>query len=80
MVEKNRLVLAISNQGTGMTAEQIVQVGGYIQFERKLYDQQGSGLGLTIAKRLTQLHGGEFVIESVQDKQTIVTVSLPVSR
>jgi len=63
-----------------MTAEQIVQVGGYIQFERKLYDQQGSGLGLTIAKRLTQLHGGEFVIESVQDKQTIVTVSLPVSR
>jgi len=80
MVKKNRLVLAISNQGTGMTAEQIVQVGGYMQFERKLYDQQGSGLGLTIAKRLTQFHGGEFVIESVPDKQTIVTVSLPVSR
>jgi len=80
MMEKNRLVLAISNQGTGMTPEQIVQVGGYMQFERKLYDQQGSGLGLTIAKRLTQFHGGEFVIESVPDKQTIVTVSLPVSR
>ncbi|MFP4101644.1 sensor histidine kinase, partial [Coleofasciculus sp.] len=80
MVKKNRLVLAISNQGTGMTAEQIAQVGGYMQFERKLYDQQGSGLGLTIAKRFTQFHGGEFVIESVPDKQTIVTVSLPVAR
>jgi signal transduction histidine kinase len=51
-----------------------------MQFERKLYDQQGSGLGLTIAKRLTQFHGGEFVIESVPDQQTIVTVSLPFSR
>ncbi|WP_446349743.1 hypothetical protein [Coleofasciculus chthonoplastes] len=37
-------------------------------------------MGLTIAKRLAQFHGGKLVIESVPDKQTIVTVSLPVSR
>jgi hypothetical protein len=33
-----------------MTAEQIRNVGAYMQFERKLYEQQGSGLGLVISR------------------------------
>jgi signal transduction histidine kinase len=71
------LVLSVMDRGRGMTRAQIVQVGAYIQFEREQYEQQGQGLGLTIAKRLTELHGGEFTIESVPDQQTIVRVALP---
>ncbi|MBP6011139.1 MAG: PAS domain-containing protein [Alphaproteobacteria bacterium] len=37
----------------------------------------GSGLGLALVKSLTQLHGGEFTIESQEGKGTTVTVTLP---
>ena len=72
-------ILSVSDRGRGMTPEQIANVGGYIQFERKLYEQQGSGLGLAISKQLTELYEGKFTIESIPGEQTTVTVSLPVS-
>jgi signal transduction histidine kinase len=42
-----------------------------------MYEQQGSGLGLLIAKRLVELHGGEFSIESIYGAQTIMRIVLP---
>ena len=75
--EENNFVLVISDLGRGMNEEQISQIGAYVQFERKKYEQQGSGLGLTISKRLAELHGGSFKIESVYGKNTIVTITIP---
>jgi len=72
-----RFTLEITDQGRGMTASQIAELGAYMQFERRLYEQQGSGLGLIIAKRLAELHGGEFLIKSVPDQGTTVRVTLP---
>ena len=48
-----------------------------MQFERKIYEQQGSGLGLTVAKRLTELHGGELTIQSELGVGTTVELKLP---
>jgi len=70
-------VLIINDQGRGMTPEHIQQIGACMQFERKLYEQQGSGLGLTLAKRLTELYGGELTIASVLHQGTKVKVTLP---
>jgi signal transduction histidine kinase len=64
--------LSITDHGRGMTADQIARVGAHMQFERKFYEQQGSGLGLIIAKRLTEIHGGTFTIESVAEGETTV--------
>jgi signal transduction histidine kinase len=61
-----------------MIAEQIANLGAYMQFERKNSLQPGSGLGLAIAKLLAELHGGELKIESIPGQQTIVHVILPV--
>lgn len=78
-VPPNRFyALAISDRGRGMTAAQIAEVGAYQQFERKLYEQQGSGLGLIVTKRLVELLGGEFTIESIPAQQTTVQVMLPI--
>ncbi|MBI3852920.1 MAG: response regulator [Verrucomicrobia bacterium] len=69
--------LTISDRGRGFSTEQITKVGAYMQFERKLHEQQGLGLGLAIAKRLTELHGGTLSIQSAQGAGTAVTVKLP---
>jgi signal transduction histidine kinase len=57
-----------------MTPDQIEQIGGLVQFDRKQFEQQGSGLGLEIARRLTQLQGGHFQIESQLGLGTTVTM------
>ncbi|UKO96249.1 hybrid sensor histidine kinase/response regulator [Nostoc sp. UHCC 0870] len=75
----NMLVLSFTDQGRGMTAAQIAELGAYRQFERKLYEQQGSGLGLTIVKRLAELHGGKLTIQSQPQQKTLVQVILPCS-
>jgi two-component system, sensor histidine kinase and response regulator len=78
-VDDNRFTLAITDHGRGMTPDQIAAIGAHMQFERKFYEQQGSGLGLIIAKRLTEIHGGSFAIESVPELQTTVQISFAVS-
>jgi len=69
--------LSVQDQGRGMTAQQIADVGAYLQFERKRHEQQGQGLGLIIAKRLVELKSGKLRIESVYGQQTTVCVTLP---
>jgi signal transduction histidine kinase len=68
-------VLRISNQGRGMTPQQIAAIGPHVQFEREKYEQQGAGLGLAIAQRLTDLNGGQFFIESTPGKDLTAVVS-----
>ncbi len=70
------LTLYIVDRGRGMTSDQIHRLGAYMQFERDLYEQQGSGLGLVIAKRLAEIHGGGLTIESIPNQQTTVCVTL----
>jgi two-component system sensor histidine kinase/response regulator len=71
------LTATIADHGRGMAPEQISNIGGYVQFERKMYEQQGSGLGLIIAKRLLEIHGGTLTIESQLGSGTTVTAKLP---
>jgi signal transduction histidine kinase len=79
-VSNNKFHLFIIDYGRGMTQEEITNLGAYVQFERKIHEQQGSGLGLSIARKLVELHGGEFSIESIPEKQTIIRIVLAKSR
>jgi two-component system sensor histidine kinase/response regulator len=71
------VVLSVSDQGRGFSPEHISRVGAYMQFDRTLHEQQGLGLGLTIARRLTELHGGTLAIQSEKNAGTTVVVKLP---
>jgi two-component system, sensor histidine kinase and response regulator len=67
----------ILDMGRGMTLQQIAQLGGYMQFDRDRYEQQGGGLGLMIAKRLVELHGGELSVNSIAEQETMISIALP---
>jgi two-component system, sensor histidine kinase and response regulator len=64
--------IAITNYGYGMSQEQIKKIGAYQQFDRLIYEQQGLGLGLVIAKIMTEIYGGSIIIESIVDQVTTV--------
>jgi signal transduction histidine kinase len=73
----NAVTLTVSDTGRGFSTEHITKVGAYMQFDRKLHEQQGLGLGLTIVRRLTELHGGTLAIQSEKGSWTSVSVKLP---
>ncbi len=41
----NGVVLSVTDQGRGFSTEHITKVGAYMQFDRKIQEQQGLGLG-----------------------------------
>ncbi|MCU0514520.1 MAG: hybrid sensor histidine kinase/response regulator [Anaerolineae bacterium] len=71
--------IRIEDAGRGMKPEDVKRIGAYMQFDRALYEQQGSGLGLVIARRLVELYGGTLHIDSTPQRGTISRVSLPLA-
>jgi PAS domain S-box-containing protein len=76
------VAFVVRDTGTGMTAADV-----QIAFE--LFGQvdaglsrghEGTGLGLPLARKLAELHGGSLVVESEKGRGTTVTVTLPPSR
>ena len=72
----NEYVISVMDNGRGMNENQIAMIGNFMQFDRTLFEQQGTGLGLTISRKLVEFYGGKFKIESVPQKQTIVRITL----
>ena len=69
----NTLSTAISDTGIGMTEEQQQSIGVLFKKTRSqtILNPQGLGLGLYLAKTLTNQLDGEFSVESVPGKGTI---------
>jgi cell cycle sensor histidine kinase DivJ len=79
---ENYLLLAVEDQGDGISAEDLKTIGTpFTQSSTGLTsDERGSGLGLSLVKSLTELHKGQFDIQSEVSRGTKVTVALPWSR
>lgn len=69
--------ISIKDKGIGMSEAEIAHIGEYIQFNRVLFERKGSGLGLSIVKKIIDIHDGVLKIESQPYQQTIVKVTLP---
>lgn len=69
--------LSVVDHGRGIAQDDIRRIGAYMQFDRMLHAQQGSGLGLIIARRIVELMQGEFTLESKVGEGTTIQVSLP---
>jgi PAS domain S-box-containing protein len=69
----------VADTGIGMTAHEIeIALQPFGQVENAMTrHQQGTGLGLPLAKGLVELHGGKLTIESTPQVGTRVAVTLP---
>ena len=71
--------LDFCDNGRGMLPAQVKEIGSFIQFERKYYEQQGVGLGLALVEKMVHLCSGSFSIESAVGKGTCVSLILKLS-
>jgi two-component system sensor histidine kinase/response regulator len=65
------------NSGMVFSEGSIQNIGVFIQFDRKLHEQQGSGLGLIISKKIAALLHGSLDIKSSNENGTTVRVNIP---
>ena len=74
--------LFVHDQGVGMSADLVKRIGEpFLQADSRLSRQfEGTGLGLTIVKRIMQLHGGALEVASVLKEGTTVSLVFPKAR
>ncbi len=76
----DEIVIAVSDTGVGMTEEEVGRLfGEFVRIKNaKTRDALGSGLGLSILKRVVGLYEGTITVESEPDEGSTFTVRLPV--
>jgi PAS domain S-box-containing protein len=72
----------VSDTGIGMTAAEVeIALEPFGQIDSAHSRQhEGTGLGLPLARRLTELHGGTLTVRSEKGRGTSVVVTLPAGR
>ncbi|HQK51983.1 MAG TPA: HAMP domain-containing sensor histidine kinase, partial [Myxococcota bacterium] len=75
----NEVVITVADTGIGMTPEECSRLfGEFVRIKNeKTRMIEGSGLGLSIVRRLAHLYGGEVTVASTPGEGSTFTVSLP---
>ncbi|MCG6892278.1 MAG: HAMP domain-containing histidine kinase [Desulfobacteraceae bacterium] len=78
------VAVQVSDTGKGMSAEDLDRIfHRFARLEQKMEDEAGhlhTGLGLAIARRILQLHGGTIEVSSTPNRGSTFSFSLPASR
>jgi signal transduction histidine kinase len=78
--QENQINISVADTGEGIPVEELPRI--FERFYRvdksRTRATGGSGLGLTITKRLVEAHGGEIKVESEPGKGSTFTFSIPV--
>lgn len=74
--QQNSVIVFISDSGPGMNGETLKRVFEKFYQGDSSRSTGGNGLGLALAKRIIDLHGGEIVVQSEEGKGTAFTVRL----
>jgi signal transduction histidine kinase len=75
--EKNAVSLSVEDSGIGIPSEEIHKLFDSFYRASNTECTPGTGLGLVIVKRLTELHGGEVFVKSELNGGTVFTITLP---
>ncbi|WP_020592246.1 ATP-binding protein [Kiloniella laminariae] len=74
--------LVVRDNGIGMSEDDIPKaLAPFGQVDSSLSRKhEGTGLGLPLSKRLTEMHGADFILESTPDVGTVVTLIFPIEK
>jgi PAS domain S-box-containing protein len=74
-----QLQVAVSDTGIGIAPEDLHRI--FLEFEQVdssyVRQQEGTGLGLALTRRLVEAHGGRIWVDSIQDQGSTFTFVLP---
>jgi len=77
--ENGEVRLAVHDTGIGIAAEDQERI--FQEFQQATHQgersREGTGLGLTLSKRMVELHGGTISVDSAPGKGSTFTVALP---
>lgn len=78
--DEKQLYIAVADTGIGMSEEEVSKLfGEFVRIKNmKTKNITGSGLGLSIVKKLVEMYDGEIKVESEPDKGSKFTVTLPI--
>jgi PAS domain S-box-containing protein len=73
------VMIEVSDTGVGIAAEDLERIFGRFFRVDTARAQRGAGLGLTIARRVVELHGGQLQVESTPGAGSTFRVFLPIA-
>lgn len=71
--------ITITDNGCGMTSEQVQNIKPFLSFSEAKYNLNGLGLGLSTVMYLLDYYKGEIKIESAIDKGTTCLITVPLA-
>ncbi len=71
----DEVILTVGDNGPGIAPEDLETI--FLRFHRLAAHGEGSGLGLSIARELVELHGGRIWAESTPGEGSVFHVALP---
>lgn len=76
-ITNDSYIIDIIDNGIGIAPSYLKKISAFEQFDRNIYEQQGSGLGFIISKYLIEIYKGNLKVESEQNNFTKITISFP---
>ena len=71
------LELSVADEGPGLAPEEVQRIFERFERGRRADQTRGFGLGLWVARRVAQLHGGDVRVDSTPGQGTCFTLVLP---
>ena len=76
--EGSRVVIAVEDQGIGIPPADLARIFEAFERASNVGTVKGTGLGLNIVRRMTELLGGRVGVDSTLNKGSLFTVELPI--
>ena len=78
-IEGHSIVISVRDNGCGISDEKLMNIRRALANRESYFlaDIDGIGIGLAMAKEITELHGGNLSIDSEQGIGTVAVINLP---
>ncbi|MGL6344275.1 MAG: sensor histidine kinase, partial [Waterburya sp.] len=74
-IKAQRIYFAVSDTGIGLSHKNLNKL--FKPFPQITNHHESTGLGLTLSKKLAQLHGGDITVSSTLGKGSCFTLNMP---